>query len=276
MDNLESAVADHYGVPDLLARILDALVAAGADLDDLAPKDLAPVDEFHIGGRPATEYAAAKMSISNNQHIIDVGCGIGGAARYLASQFDCRVTGIDLTPEYIDVARELAARTGFGREVSYEVASALYMPFHEAHFDAAITLHVAMNIQDRAGLYGEVARVLKPDAIFCVYDVMKSQSGDLIYPVPWAETAETSHVISPDETAMFLDKAGFDVREIEDRKDFAIEFFQQSVKAAKDGPPPLGLHLLLGSNGKEKFANMLANLEAGCVSPVIIIAQRRP
>ena len=150
MDNPESAVADHYGVPDLLARILDALVGADVDLDYLAPDDLAPVDEFHIGGRPATEYAAAKMSVSNNQHILDVGCGIGGATRYLASQFDCRITGIDLTPDYIDVARELAVRTDLGRQVSYEVASVLDMPFHEAHFDAAITLHVAMNIQDRA------------------------------------------------------------------------------------------------------------------------------
>ncbi|TDI65926.1 MAG: class I SAM-dependent methyltransferase [Alphaproteobacteria bacterium] len=276
MDNLESAVANHYGVPDLLTRILKALETKGVDLDNLTPDDLAPVDEFHIGGRPATEYVVAKMSVSNSQHILDVGCGIGGATRYLASQYGCRVTGIDLTPDYIEVARELAARTGLDRQATYEVASALNMPFDEAHFDGALTLHVAMNIRDRAGLYGEVARVLKPDAIFCVYDVMKGQRDGLIYPVPWADTAETSHLTSPDETAMLLENAGFQVREIEDRKDFAIAFFRQSLQAVKQGPAPLGLHLLMGPLGKRKFDNMLANLEQGHVSPVIIIAQRGP
>lgn len=276
MDNLETAVANHYKVPDLLTRILKALETKGIDLDKLTPDDLAPVDEFHIGGRPATEYVVAKMSVSNSQHILDVGCGIGGATRYLAAQYGCRVTGIDLTPDYIEVARELAARTGLDRQATYQVASALNMPFHEAHFDGALTLHVAMNIRDRAGLYGEVARVLKPDAIFCVYDVMKSQRDGLIYPVPWAETAATSHLTSADETVMFLENAGFDIREIEDRKDFAIEFFRQSLQAAKQGPPPLGLHLLMGPLGQRKFDNMLANLEQGHVSPVIIIAQRGP
>lgn len=276
MDNLETAVANHYKVPDLLTRILKALETKGIDLDKLTPDDLAPVDEFHIGGRPATEYVVAKMSVSNSQHILDVGCGIGGATRYLAAQYGCRVTGIDLTPDYIEVARELAARTGLDRQATYQVASALNMPFHEAHFDGALTLHVAMNIRDRAGLYGEVARVLKPDAIFCVYDVMKGQRDGLIYPVPWAETAATSHLTSADETVMFLENAGFEIREIEDRKDFAIEFFRQSLQAAKQGPPPLGLHLLMGPLGQRKFDNMLANLEQGHVSPVIIIAQRGP
>lgn len=276
MDNLESAVANHYNAPDLLTRILKALETKGIDIDKLTPDDLAPVDEFHIGGRPATEYVVAKMSVSNSQHILDVGCGIGGATRYLAAQYGCRVTGIDLTPDYIEVARELAARTGLDRQATYQVASALNMPFHEAHFDGALTLHVAMNIRDRAGLYGEVARVLKPDAIFCVYDVMKGQRDGLIYPVPWAETAETSHLTSADETVMFLENAGFQIREIEDRKDFALEFFRQSLQAAKQGPPPLGLHLLMGPLGKRKFDNMLANLEQGHASPVIIIAQRGP
>lgn len=276
MDNLESAVANHYNAPDLLTRILKALETKGIDIDKLTPDDLAPVDEFHIGGRPATEYVVAKMSVSNSQHILDVGCGIGGATRYLAAQYGCRVTGIDLTPDYIEVARELAARTGLDRQATYQVASALNMPFHEAHFDGALTLHVAMNIRDRAGLYGEVARVLKPDAIFCVYDVMKGQRDGLIYPVPWAETAETSHLTSADETVMFLENAGFQIREIEDRKDFALEFFRQSLQAAKQGPPPLGLHLLMGPLGQRKFDNMLANLEQGHVSPVIIIAQRGP
>ena len=153
MHNIESAVAQHYGDTDLLARILAGLEAAGADLNHLQPDDLAPVDEFHIGGRKGTAHAVEAMSLNKDQHVLDIGCGIGGSARYIASQVGCRVTGIDLTPEYITAAKTLTGLTGLDGKVSYEVASALAMPFESKTFDAAITIHVAMNIPERVALY---------------------------------------------------------------------------------------------------------------------------
>lgn len=275
MSDIDGAIAQHYGDAGLLGRILAGLEAAGADLDNLRPENLAPVDEFHIGGRKATEHAIAKLSLKSGQRVLDVGCGIGGTTRYIAADIGCRVSGIDLTPEYIDVARDLADRTGLGGEVSYEVASALDMPFEPEIFDAAVTFHVAMNIHDRAALYAEVARVLKPGAAFCVYDVMKKNDEDLSFPVPWAQVPETSHVITPDETCNFLKGAGFEVDDVEDRTDFALEFFRQGMLASADGPPPLGLHLLMGPTGREKFQNALLNIELGRMAPVEIIARRR-
>src|SRR5262245_43247174 len=214
-DDLESSVARHYGIADLTDRILKAAAAAGIATDRFAPEQLAPVDEFHIGGRAATVHAVARMDLKPTDHVLDVGCGLGGATRYIAATFGCPVTGIDLTPQYIATAEELARRTGLADRIAYRIASALAMPFADGAFDAALTLHVAMNIKDRAGFYREVARVLKPGAAFCVYDVMKGHNDALRFPVPWAESAATSHLTTPQEMQALLAAAGFDVMEVE-------------------------------------------------------------
>jgi SAM-dependent methyltransferase len=274
-ETLEGAVARHYGVADLASRILDALKASGLDPLRLRPEDLAPVDEFHIGGRAATEHAVAKMGLAADRRVLDVGCGLGGATRYLAATLGCRVTGIDLTPDYIAAARMLAERTGLAGRVDYRVASALDMPFEDRSFDAAITFHVAMNIADRAGLYREVARVLRPGAVFCIYDVMKGPQDGLEFPVPWAETAETSHLATPAEMRSHLSGAGFEVAEVDDRTAYGIEFFRQRLAPGQGPPSPLGLHLLMGANAREKFQNVLRNLEAGRILAVVMIARKR-
>ncbi len=273
-DDLEASVARHYGVPDLAERILNAMAAAGIDTDRVAPEQLAPVDEFHIGGRAATIHAVAKMGLKAEDHVLDVGCGIGGATRYLASTVGCRVTGIDLTPGYIATAEELARRTGLADRIEYRVASALDMPFADAAFDAAITLHVAMNIRDRSRLYQEVARVLKPGAVFCVYDVMKGEKDGLRFPVPWAETPATSHLTTPPEMEGLLREAGFEIREVEDRTQVALDFFRQSLANAAAGTPRLGLHIVMGSSAREKFKNMLDGSESGAIAPTLMLARR--
>lgn len=272
-DDHERAVARHYQVSALTERVLKAAVATGLDIDRLTLDDLGPIDEFHIGGRAATKQLVAKMRLAGSEHVLDIGCGIGGAARYLAASTGCRVTGIDLTPEYIETARELSRRTGLGDRTQFEVGSALRMPFADASFDAALTLHVAMNIEDRAGLYREVARVLKRGAAFCIYDVMKGRNDELVFPVPWAETAANSHLTTPEDMQALLVDAGFGVEEIEDRTELGIAFFRQRLAAG--GPPsPLGLHLLMGETARAKFQNMLLGLEQRAIAPVVMIARR--
>ncbi len=274
MDNLESAVAQHYGSKDLLERIYRGLESAGKDLNSLLPEDLATVDEYHIGGRKATTHAVEKMALNKDQHVLDIGCGIGGTARYIADKVGCNVTGIDLTPEYIEIAKTLTDLTGLGTSVSYKVANALDMPFESKTFDAAITVHVAMNIPERAAFYSEIARVMKPGATLCIYDVMNKSDEKFSYPVPWAESAETSYLTTPQEMRILLDDARFEVREVEDRTDFALDFFKQSLAAAADELPPLGIHLIIGSNARDKLRNMKNNIENGCISVVQIIADR--
>ncbi len=274
MENIETAVAQHYRTEDLLERIYKGLEVAGKELESLQPQDLAPVDEYHIGGRKATTHAVDKLCLNKNQHVLDIGCGIGGTARYIAANIGCNVTGIDLTPEYISIAKTLTGLTGLDNEISYKAATALDMPFESKTFDAAITIHVAMNISDRAALYSEIARVMKPGATLCIYDVMKKNDENFSFPVPWAESADTSHLTSPEDMRILLTNAGFDVREVEDRTDFALDFFKQSLATLSEGLPPLGIHLIIGSNALKKLYNMKNNIENGCISVVQMIVDR--
>jgi len=274
VNELESAVARHYGDTDLLARILAGLIAAGVDPGRLQPGDLAPVEEFHIGGRKATALALEKMSLSKGQRVLDIGCGIGGAARYIADQSGCNVSGIDLTPEYIAVAKTLTELTGLDDKVTFDVASALAMPYPDQVFDAAITLHVAMNIPQRAALYSEIARVLKPGATLYIFDVMKKSDGDLLFPVPWAETKDTSYLTTPEEMCSLLEDAGFGIQEIGDRTDFALDYFRERRVAADNGPSPLGIQLVMGKSAAGKLQNVVANIENRCIAPVQMVACR--
>jgi ubiquinone/menaquinone biosynthesis C-methylase UbiE len=274
---LEADVAAHYGKGGLTETILAGLEQSGADLDALTPEDLAPVDEFHTAGRITTLRALDLSGVAPASHVLDAGCGIGGTARHLARERGCRVTGIDLTPEYVDTARELTARMGLAESCTFRVGSVLAMPFEDASFDAGLTFHVAMNIEDRARFYSELARVLREGARLCVFDVMKGPTPGMLYPVPWAETAATSFLRSAAETRALLEGAGFAVTAEDNLREFAIAYFRESFAnaARSDRPSGLGLHLLTGANAREKFSNYLRAVEAHQIEPVILAARRR-
>jgi len=275
MENVENIVKEHYSVGNLAARILDGLTASGADLENLSIEDLGVVDEFHIGGRKATEYAIAKMNLSGKEHVLDIGSGIGGTARTIATQTGCKVSGIDLTPEYVEVAETLTRLTRLEDKADFQAASALSMPFEDKTFDAAITIHVAMNIKDREALYREVARVCKPGAVFCVFDIMKVGKEPITFPMPWAQSAQSSHLVTREEMGELLKTAGFEIEEVEDRTEIAIEFFNQSQAAAEEGPQALGVHIIMGETAREKFKNVRHNIEDARIAPVLMIARRK-
>jgi ubiquinone/menaquinone biosynthesis C-methylase UbiE len=273
---LEQSVARHYTHGSLEPAILEALTAAGKDLDRLVPADLAPVDEFHIGGRQATADLAAQVAFGSGLHLLDIGCGLGGASRYFAHERSCRVTGIDLTEEYVHVAEALARRVGLEVRASYRHGSALDMPFAPETFDGAYMLHVGMNIDDKKKAFAEVRRVLKPGASFAIYDVMReSAEGELSFPVPWAASPETSFVENAAAYRRLLEGAGFAVEKERSRREFAIEFFRQMRARAAEtgGPPPLGLQILMGASAPQKVANMIANLERGLIAPTEIVSR---
>lgn len=274
---LERAVAAHYGRGGLLDAIRAGLGSAGADPDNPTTEDLAPVDEFHTAGRLGTLRALAPTPLAAGMHVLDAGCGLGGTSRVLAKEHGCRVTGLDLTPEYVEVARALTDRTGLADACSFRVGSVLDMPFPDGSFDAGVSFHVAMNIADRDRFYGELARVLRPGAPLCVFDVMKGPAAGMVFPVPWAETGATSFLRTPDETGALLRDAGFAVATVESQRAFAIEYFREAFDrmAKAGGPPPLGLHLLTGDNAPEKFANYAQALEAHQIDPVVVVATRQ-
>jgi ubiquinone/menaquinone biosynthesis C-methylase UbiE len=185
------------------------------------------------------------------------------------------VTGIDLTPEYVALAASLTKLVGLEGLADYRVGSATDLPFADASFDAATLLHVGMNIPDKGRLCAEAARVLKPGGTFAVYDVMRTGDGPIAFPVPWAGSEAISFLASPAEYRRALAAAGFEVRSERNRRDMALEFFRRMMaRVAESGPPPLGLHILMGKEALAKVRNVVAGLESGVIAPIEMIARR--
>jgi ubiquinone/menaquinone biosynthesis C-methylase UbiE len=274
---VETQVAQHYARPDVEQAILEALIASGKDPDRLTPADLSAVDEFHTAGRQATVDFAAQVDFAPGMHVLDIGCGIGGPSRFFAAERGCRVTGIDLTEDYVRTAAALARRVGLADRVSYRQASALALPFEAGTFDGAYMMHVGMNVADKPSLFAGVRRVLKGGAAFGIYDVMRTGPGELRFPLHWATTPETSFVVGAAEYRRALTAAGFDIVKERERGDFARAFFRQvAARAAEQGgPPPLGIHILLKRDVPQKLANLMSHLESGTVAPVELICRVR-
>jgi ubiquinone/menaquinone biosynthesis C-methylase UbiE len=273
---VEEQVAQHYSHGALERTILDALKAAGKDPDKLELADLEPFDEFHAGGREATVEFGSQIGLGRGSYVLDVGCGIGGPARYFARALGWRVMGIDLTREFVEVATSLSKRAGMDGSVSFQQASAVAAPFESRTFDGAYTIHVAMNIEDKASLFREVRRMLKPGGTFGIFDIMREADGPLTFPLPWARSKETSFVESAESYRDLLRAAGFQVEKERNRRAFAVEFFHkvQARAAAQGGKPPaLGLHLLAGQEWPQRIQNFTADLGRGLVAPVEIVCR---
>lgn len=271
---IEQAVSRHYAHGALEQTILSALAAAGKDVNLLTTKDLAPVDEFHVGGRQATMAFAEQFGLRPGMRLLDIGCGLGGAARYFAQEHGCEVSGIDLSDEYVGVANALAARVGLAGRVSCQQGSALALPFAAGSFDGAYMFHVGMNIEDKSKLFAQVRRVLRPSGLFGIYDVMRLSAGDLSYPVPWAGGEDCSFVADAAGYRRALEAQGFEVLKERSRRDFALEVFaQMRARGAAAGPAPLGLHLVMGANAGQKVKNMMADISAGLIAPTELVCR---
>lgn len=272
---MSDEIASHYAPGNLADAITSALSKVVTDGRSPTIDDLAPVDEFHIGGRIASVNLFDQLNLSSADRVLDVGAGIGGTARFVAQNYGSSVEGIDLTPEFCEVATTLTDLVGLGEKVTVHEGSALAMPFESGSFDSAYMMHVGMNIEDKAALFAEVNRVLRPGGRFAVYDVLTGQnSGDFQFPVPWATDANSSFLVSPDEMQSLLEQAGFIVDVTNDKTEFAVEFFQSAVASMADGPAPIGLHLIMGPTARDKFGNMIQNVKAGLCGPWELIATR--
>jgi ubiquinone/menaquinone biosynthesis C-methylase UbiE len=270
----ETAVAKHYTHGSLEEALFRAIRSAGKDPEHLTADELSGVDEFHLGWRPATEALARDMALRPGERLLDIGSGLGGPARYFAATHGCQVTGIDLTPEFVAVAVSLTRRCGLADKAAFQQGSALALPFADASFEAATLIHVGMNIGDKARLFAEAKRVLKPGGRFGIYDVMRAKDGPLPFPLPWSQGPQTSFVETPETYRRLLAEAGFAVEGTVDRSAFVRELMRaQQAKAAAEGPPVLSLQVLMGATRKERMANVFAALESGLIAPTQILAR---
>jgi len=242
---------------DLEEKIIAGLRAAGKDPDALALDDLTPVDQFHLGGKPVMLQLIKHAGFRPGMHVLDVGGGLGGPARMLAAEAGCTVTVVDLSEEFCRIGAMLTARTGLSGAVTFQHGSALDLPFADGSFDAAWTQHATMNIADKERLYEEIHRVLRPGGRLAMHDAMAGPVQPIHFPVPWARDPSISFLRSSEAIRTLLADIGF--REVEwvDEREKIVAALQRQVSIlALNGPPPLGIQLLVGT----EFPGMLANV----------------
>lgn len=260
----ESAVARHYGNTDISARILAALAGAGTDLDRLTRADLSPFDEFHGGGIASTRDLARYAGLQPGMHVLDIGCGIGGPARTLAAEFGCRVTGIDLTEEFVRAAVMLTTRVGMNEACRFETGSATAIPCADARFDCVWSQNMLMNVADKAGFFAEVVRVLKPGGLFAFESVLAGNGEPIHLPAFWASRAELSHLVSRADLTRLLGAAGLEAQSLDDTTAEVIAqgHKRRAAMAAAD-PALLSVAVIVPDDVDLKMRNALQNNEEG-------------
>lgn len=265
MSTYAQSLKDQYGRSDLAVSILTALKQAGKDVNALTRDDIATIDEFHIRGREATRELAHLADLQPGETVLDLGCGIGGPARTLAHEFGCEVTGIDIVDEYCRTAQMLSMRVGDGDRVTFERGNVMDIAYDDDTFDAVLSEHVMINIDDKAGLLERVHRVLRPNGRLVLYEICTGNAAPLYFPVPWADDESLNFLISTDELRMRAREAGFAEQAWRDVSTPSLEWFRDMIdKMASrpaDAPPPLGINLLIGESTPVKVKNVARNLE---------------
>jgi ubiquinone/menaquinone biosynthesis C-methylase UbiE len=255
----------------MVARIIAALRAhVGVDVA-ITPETLAPVDQLHGRGDLATQELTALLEPRSGETILDIGSGLGGPARWIATKFGCTVTGVDLTEEHCDAARELNAICGLSDRVRIMQGSALDLPLPDQSFDRAYSHNVVMNIADKAGVYREAFRVLKPGGRLVLFHVNAGPHAPVeFFPVGWASVPENSFLASDEETRRDLAAAGFEILTF---RDVAVD--PEAVAAARhkletEGLPPLGPNVIRQGDGLQMQINNMRAREDGRVREVQI------
>jgi ubiquinone/menaquinone biosynthesis C-methylase UbiE len=256
MNRGASETIAQYSTGDTRRRIEAALRASGKDLTRLTTADLAVLQDFHSLGPLATVATLELAQIGPGDRVLDAGTGIGGTARLVAAEYGNRVTAVDLTPEYCEIAAWLNDAVGLGDLIEVSVADVTDLPFDEGSFDVVISQHVQMNIADKRELYAEAYRVLAPGGRLAVWDVTAGVSGPLYMPVPWANSTDQSHLVTAEYFRELLEETGFTVTRWNDLTESADEFMRGFFAGEQ---PTLGLHVFV-PDFRTKAMNLVRNL----------------
>ena len=269
-------ISSHYTSGDLLARLEARLREDGFDPARPTAEALAPYDHFHGRGLEATEDMAELLQVAETDHILDVGSGLGGPARYIARRFGCRVSGIDLTAEFCDVARHLSALLGLEERVSISHGDALAMPFGDAVYDGAYSMNVSMNIADKRALYREIHRVIKPGAWLMLSEVAQGPGGEPDFPTPWARTASSSFLSSEIETRANLEACGFAIESLRETTEAALAYGARSRALVEAGGKPLhrAVSLIHGALAEDAAANSARALKERRTVPIELVCRK--
>ena len=158
------------------SQVLDKLAQTGADTSVLSVEMLQQHDQDHFGGIPATDALAHHAQINESTHVLDLCCGLGGPARYLAYHYGCRVTGVDLNTDRLAGAVRLTERTKLQDRVLFHHANALQTGLADETFDVIVSQEAFCHIPNKKTLMTECVRLLKPDGRIVYTDILARSS----------------------------------------------------------------------------------------------------
>lgn len=272
---MDDSVAKQWGEGDVLGRILEAARASGLAPENFTVETLAPVDHFHARGFAATRELADLLPIRAGDRLVDIGCGVGGPARYLAARFGCHVDGLDITEPFVQAANRLTELIGLQDRVTARLGDGQSLPYADASFDGAFSQHVTMNVPDRDSFFAEAFRVLRPGGFFAMTEHGKGDSGVPHHPVPWSDDGAHEYLMRPEETVDRLEKAGFRaIDTVETGEKYLQGYRNVMTLAARGELPRLGVHILLGPSAPDKTRNAARNIEEGRTRPIQIICRK--
>ena len=271
---MTSDIEAHYAGSGIAERILAAVRASLPAGAAVTVDALAPADHFHGRGLAATREMVALLEPAAGERILDIGCGIGGPARWVAAKHGAIVTGIDLTRDFCAAAVALTAAAGLADRVTIINASATALPFGDATFDRAYSQNVIMNVADKAAFYREARRVLKRGGRLVLSNVVRGDGPEPVYPTPWATTADASFLSTIEETRSEIGAAGLDIKSLRETTAQVLAGHQAAMRnLAQHGVPAIGTHLILGPRLTEMQRNGARNWEEGRLRAIEIVAE---
>ncbi len=260
---------------DIFTRVHQAMTEAGLINKELNIEDLFPIDQYHARGIAATIDLGKRMPISKNQKILDIGCGLGGPARYYAKEFKCFITGIDITPSFIEIGNEFNKLTSMSNNVHLLVGNGEILDFKNETFDGAYSQHVTMNISDRKKFFSEAFRVLKKGSFFAFTEHGLGPEGDPIFPLPWANSSEMSFLLPPETTISILKDVGFsDIKIIETADKYISSYEKLIGLKPKNKKPILGIHVIGGNSMNERSTNSMQSIKDNRTLPFEIVCKK--
>jgi SAM-dependent methyltransferase len=265
-DTIAQQVSEHFAPPELRARVADVLAAAGKDASNTSIDELAPLDQWHMMRDIPTRRLAQRAGVTGDQRVLDVGCGMGGPARFLAATYGCTVTGVDITTPYLETAALLTELTGLTDRVAFQHADATALPFADETFDLVWTQHAAQSIPDKAAFLGELHRVLKPGGTAVIHDLYRGASGEIHFPAFWGRSDSISFLVTDSEMRSLIETGGFEVVEWTDTTDEVLAFNADRLERGIPAPiPSLNISLLFGDETMTMAANGVQDLRDGAV-----------
>lgn len=263
VSTINRKLEEQYERPGLLEAILKGLELQGIDPEKATRSDLSGVDEFHVRGAAVSKELAGLTDLGGKK-VLDIGCGLGGPSRMLADEYDCTVTGLDLSSAFIETAIALTELLHLSDRVRFVQGDATDLPFADAGFDVVWTQHVQMNIERKQDFYREMARVLASGGEFLYYDIFRKGEGRIHFPVPWADHPGISFLFPIGEMKSLLESLGFQEKLAIDQTAPGIAFFENLLqRISKTGPPTVGLNLIMQQSTIPKLTNLLDGLKRG-------------